>query len=834
MSTDNNNNEAAAAAEKRPSHPLPPSEQLGLADNTKKTRDTGIYYINMYLSEMAPFGDDDIGSFDQVTPQHVEGDNLEKFISSFYCWLAKTAFRTIQNTWISTDKKLQYQKYAKQAIKDRFPRHHLFSDAYVDWHQDIVPAFRKQCDRSRQLDENINEVRKSHPLYPDVKDRGNPTAIRAKYLGTKIYDCRTKIYDCRTVAMNLLKHVKDKNTAAGLSEFNTSRAATARGGEHALLRWDEGTFDPYYCAPDFDWPIIKQLDRQCMFFFCHLSLYMICPYFGWGVYFLFGGLRRDGATMGATKNFVYPHLHKIKRNGVAERMTKNIRLAIEEETLKKAYTSRSMRKGQMGAARMNRDLDLTEEYAHSGHHHPLMNSNAEGYIESNPAIAAPGALAAAGYMNCHMRPAPLGFHALGEDVFDTVQSLVTEMFTNDMPRLQVGGNLRPVVMICAARLVGAYNDLLHDLGVDHEVVRLIRLAAHRANVEDLRVPVGVGPRYHLVLKDWSKQITEKFTQENDQVSHEDPKVNEELLRKLIEKVNQLEASSAARDERDRTFQSAMDRITIQKEELTAKDEKIKQQDRQIKKLLNMLHAAQQSSPTPGSPIRHAQAPVDAARKHPLPVLDLDGENACEPASKKTKASTSAVGLPMNLDGVEDISTTKVGGITVSMELERMWKEEVLAKKSKELKGEEVLSKEVLFKRSHTSLHMHTAFKQSSEMAKYDAGMTIVALAVSDDDWKKLCGELESKEARNLFAKIEKETMLKAIEIERHIGEKVKEGSSSTVHSLGARLNGIKKYQKETNRRFNMDTYVHDKLGEKASKQGTLLRHFAGQGNKKKK
>lgn len=347
------------------------------------------------------------------------------------------------------------------------------------------------------------------------------------------------------------------------------------------------------------------------------------------------------------------------------------------------------------------------------------------------------------------------------------------------------------------------------------------------------MPVGVGPRYHLVLKDWSKQITEKFSKENDQVSHDDPKVNEELLRRLIEKGDQLEASSAARDERDRTFQSAMDRITIQKEELTAKDEKIKQQDRQIKKLQNMLHAAQQSSPTPGSPIQHAQAPVDAARKHPLPVLDLHGENAFEPASKKTKASTSAVGLPMNLDGVEDISTTKVGGITVSMELERMWKEEVLAKKSKELKGEEVLSKEVLFKRPHTNLHMHTAFKQSSEMAKYDAGMTFVALAVSDDDWKKLCGELESKEARNLFAKIEKETMLKAIEIERQIGEKVKEGSSSTVHSLGGRLNGIKKYQKETNLRFNMDNFVNDRLGGKASKQGTLLRHFAGQGKKKK-
>jgi len=121
-----------------------------------------------------------------------------------------------------------------------------------------------------------------------------------------------------------------------------------RGGEYALLRWDEVTFGPFYCAPDFDWPILKQINRQCMFFFCNLILYMICPYFGWGVYFLFGGLRRDDASMGATRNFVYPHLHKIKRNGVAERMTKTIRSAIKEETLKKGCTSRSMREGQMG------------------------------------------------------------------------------------------------------------------------------------------------------------------------------------------------------------------------------------------------------------------------------------------------------------------------------------------------------------------------------------------------------------------------------------------------------------------------------------------------------
>ena len=92
------------------------------------------------------------------------------------------------------------------------------------------------------------------------------------------------------------------------------------------------------------------------------------------------------------------------------------------------------------------------------------------------------------------------------------------MFINDLPRLQIGGNLRPVVMICAARLVGAYNDLICDLGIDHCIVKLIREAALRAKVDDLRVPErGRGPRYHVVL-DWSQQITDNFKKENNQVS----------------------------------------------------------------------------------------------------------------------------------------------------------------------------------------------------------------------------------------------------------------------------------------------------------------------------
>ena len=38
--------------------------------------------------------------------------------------------------------------------------------------------------------------------------------------------------------------------------------ANAIGSEHYGLRWDEGTYDPYYSTLDFDWIIFKQLEGR--------------------------------------------------------------------------------------------------------------------------------------------------------------------------------------------------------------------------------------------------------------------------------------------------------------------------------------------------------------------------------------------------------------------------------------------------------------------------------------------------------------------------------------------------------------------------------------------
>ena len=89
-----------------------------------------------------------------------------------------------------------------------------------------------------------------------------------------------------------------------------------------------------------------------MLIFCDLELTYVCPFFGLGIYFMFGGLRRDGFS-NVTKPFIYPYLHKLSREYVAKRITKNIRDNIASEARKPNFTSRSCRKGVMTENRMH-------------------------------------------------------------------------------------------------------------------------------------------------------------------------------------------------------------------------------------------------------------------------------------------------------------------------------------------------------------------------------------------------------------------------------------------------------------------------------------------------
>ena len=117
--------------------------------------------------------------------------------------------------------------------------------------------------------------------------------------------------DAKSIAMSMIKKGDRKNCIA-LSEFTTSGVASGRGGEHAFVWYYDGTYDPYYQAPDLDWSVIKKNDRQNMLLFCYRLLYCLFPLFTSNVCFIHGGLSCNGIS-NATTNFMFPHLHNMKK-----------------------------------------------------------------------------------------------------------------------------------------------------------------------------------------------------------------------------------------------------------------------------------------------------------------------------------------------------------------------------------------------------------------------------------------------------------------------------------------------------------------------------------------
>jgi hypothetical protein len=72
--------------------------------------------------------------------------------------------------------------------------------------------------------------------------------------------------DVLSICKSMIKKGNESSVKA-LAELVLSRQGIGRGGEHAFFCWNEGTWDPLLQAIDFDWAIIKQLDRQCMLLF---------------------------------------------------------------------------------------------------------------------------------------------------------------------------------------------------------------------------------------------------------------------------------------------------------------------------------------------------------------------------------------------------------------------------------------------------------------------------------------------------------------------------------------------------------------------------------------
>eukprot|EP00956_Cyclotella_meneghiniana_P004277 scaffold5247_cov45-Cyclotella_meneghiniana.AAC.1 len=204
-------------------------------------------------------------------------------------------------------------------------------------------------------------------------------------------------------------------------------------------------------------------------------------------------------------------MHKTRKDGVAEALTKAAKKYIGNDfgvQFAKFYSIRSVRKGGMTHNRSNRNLSTQEEYARSGHMAPGMNGNAEGYIDSTPALSAPGGMSLAGYTDPHGEHVPMNFRSLGGLVRDSIERFISNLFVNNVECLQEGGINREVLVTCAACIIGWYNNLVRDVGSIHQ-------AAQKSQLSDDSVTLSAGaPGWRLVLKSWSKRIKDRFDEDN--------------------------------------------------------------------------------------------------------------------------------------------------------------------------------------------------------------------------------------------------------------------------------------------------------------------------------
>ena len=110
--------------------------------------------------------------------------------------------------------------------------------------------------------------------------------------------------------------------------------------------------------------------------------------------------------------------------------------------------------------------------------------------------------------------------------------------------------------------------------------------------------------------------------------------------------------------------------------------------------------------------------------------------------------------------------SSVKEITVSSELERLVnKRGVFDNRSS------VMAKTYLYDKDKLGFFgVNPAFNESKEGARYQKAMMLVAMAVSDQDWKAFRdGNMGSLAKRKTFSKVEKDTMEKTISIELQLG-----------------------------------------------------------------
>ena len=222
------------------------------------------------------------------------------------------------------------------------------------------------------------------------------------------------------------------------------------------------------------------------------------------------------------------------------------------------------------------------------------------------------------------------------------------------------------------------------------------------------------------------------------------------------------------------------------------------------------------------------------------ILDPMNNNICTVNAAPMPAlppPAAAPRLSINaaLDGVVTCSKPTVGGIMIKQELERLWNNNIIVNKVKDLKGSGVVSRRMLFDpKSDLFIDVHPAF-QRNERSRYCKCMTLVAMAMGPDDWKILMcgGEPSSRESRNCFDRIVKNTMDLAFELEvradlRKPNKRCR--ATASIHSLGERFGNICSafLKKLSMSQLELDNMIAAKVNDVGPRQQTLRRSSSTQ------
>jgi hypothetical protein len=111
-----------------------------------------------------------------------------------------------------------------------------------------------------------------------------------------------------------------------------------------------------------------------------------------------------------------------------------------------------------------------------------------------------------------------------------------------------------------------------------------------------------------------------------------------------------------------------------------------------------------------------------------------------------------------LDGIHTAQPLKVGGVTISKELERLWNEGIIQKRKLAAHGVDVEKKILYDHAQHLFVGHHPAFAGNE--------MTVVAIAITKQQWDSILeGSLDGHARRLMFASIEKESLETCLQLE---------------------------------------------------------------------